>query len=82
MGLNGCDIYLSKAARDKFPYGVEAKNTETLNFWRAWEQASNNATKEGLNPILVTHRNGSHVLVTTTWQEFLAFIITANEAKS
>jgi len=82
MGLNGCDIYLSKAARDKFPYGVEAKNTERLNFWSAWDQASRNATDEGLCPILVVHKNGSHVLATIPWQEFLAFIMAANEAKS
>lgn len=82
MGLNGCDIYLSKAARDKFPYGVEAKNTERLNFWSAWDQASRNATDEGLCPILVVHKNGSHVLATIPWQEFLGFIIAANEAKS
>ena len=75
MGLNGCDIYLSKAARDKFPYGVEAKNTERLNFWKAWEQATKNATDEGLCPALVVHKNGSQVLVTIPWQEFLGFII-------
>ena len=82
MGLNGCDIYLSKAARDKFPYGVEAKNAERLNFWNAWDQAERNATNEGLSPILVVHKNGSHVLATIPWQEFLAFIMAANEAKS
>ena len=82
MGLNGCDIYLSQAARDKFPYGVEAKNTERLNFWNAWDQASRNATTEGLCPILVVHKNGSQVLATIPWQEFLGFIMAANEAKS
>ena len=80
MGLNGCDIYLSKAARDRFPYGVEAKNSEKLNFWNAWDQATRNANHESLIPVLVTHKNGSQVLATIRWEEFLGYVSRANEA--
>ena len=80
MGLNGCDIYLSKAARDRFPYGVEAKNSEKLNFWNAWDQATRNANHESLIPVLVTHKNGSQVLATIRWEEFLGYVSLANEA--
>lgn len=71
MGCPGCDIYLSTAARNKFPFGIEAKRQERLNFNKAWEQAVTNARKEGLAPLLVTKRSGRPPLVTMQWDMFL-----------
>ncbi len=75
-GVNGCDLYLSPAARRRFPFGVEAKNQEegSLNFWKAWSQASRNAEKERLYPMLVLHRNNAPKLVVFEWSLFLRLI--------
>lgn len=67
MGCAGCDIALSAAAREKWPFGGECKNAETINFWKAWGQARTNADKEGLNPILFVHKNDSEVLCVLPW---------------
>lgn len=57
MGQQGCDIKLSNAARKQFPYGVECKCTESINIWKAWEQATVNAKKEDLRPLLFVKKN-------------------------
>jgi len=57
MGQQGCDIKLSNAARLKFPFGVECKCTESVNIWKAWEQAQKNAKKESLEPLLFIKRS-------------------------
>ncbi|HQC34759.1 MAG TPA: hypothetical protein PLG95_08525, partial [Methanoculleus sp.] len=38
MGQPGCDIYLSPAARDRFPYGVECKHQEAIALPAWWRQ--------------------------------------------
>ncbi len=43
MGAGGEDIMLSAKARNMFPYSVECKNQETLNVWKAFEQAEHNS---------------------------------------
>ena len=57
MGKPGMDIQLSSAARDKFPFAVECKNSEHLNIWKALEQAQMNAESENLKPLVVFTRN-------------------------
>ncbi len=59
MGQSGLDLYLSAKARERFPYGVEAKNVERLNVWDALKQCEANSAKAGLTPLLVIHRNNS-----------------------
>ena len=71
MGQSGCDLYLSKAARDLFPFGVECKNTEHLDIWGAIEQCEMNARKEGLRPLLVFRRNRSDPIAAMPWDTFL-----------
>lgn len=70
MGENGPDIHLSEAARAKFPFAVECKNTERLNVWQALEQAQRNAS-DGQRPILVFSRNRAKTYVTLTIDDFL-----------
>lgn len=62
MGESGEDIKLSPAARNLFPYSVEAKNQEKLNIWSALEQAEENK-KENTTPILFFKRNRSKLYV-------------------
>jgi len=65
MSENGIDIKLSLAARRRFPFAVECKNQERLDFWRAIEQAELNAETEGLDPLLIVKksRKGIHVVL-------------------
>ncbi len=74
MGQAGCDIYLSKAARDVFPYGVECKNVERLDVWKSIEQCEANAAKEGLHPLLVFRRNRTEPRVILRWSDFLSLL--------
>ncbi len=56
MGQGGADLQLSTAAKDVFPFEVEAKNQERINVWNSFEQAENNAGDR--EPMLVIKRNG------------------------
>ena len=40
MGAAGEDVMLSPYARESFPYSIECKNTERVNIWKAYAQAS------------------------------------------
>jgi hypothetical protein len=70
MGQAGCDIYLAKAAREIFPFGVECKNVELLNIWDAALQCETNARNEGLRPLLVFRRNRTPPRVVLSWEDF------------
>lgn len=60
MGCGGEDIVLSRVGRLAFPYAVECKNQENLQFWEAMRQCVRNAS-EGLSPLLVFSKNRSPV---------------------
>lgn len=74
MGQSGCDLYLSKAARGAFPYGVECKNVEALNVWASMKQCETNASKEKLTPLLVIHRNNSKTYALVELDELLRLV--------
>lgn len=69
MGANGEDVQLSAAARERFPFAVECKNTERLNLWDAWAQATANART--YSPLLVVRKNHSDTLCVLNWGVFL-----------
>ena len=72
MGSGGEDLIMSKAARHKFPYSIECKNQESLNIWKAWEQANGN---KGLyEPLVVIKKNGVRPLVLLDAENFLDMI--------
>ena len=72
MGSGGEDLIMSKAARNKFPYSIECKNQESLNIWKAWEQANGN---KGLyEPLVVIKKNGVKPLVVLDAENFLDMI--------
>ena len=61
MGAGGEDIMLSPKARGVFPYSVECKNQESINVWKSYEQAKENAGE--YEPIVVLKRNNTKPLV-------------------
>jgi hypothetical protein len=61
MGASGEDLIMARAAREKFPYSIEAKNQESVNIWKAYEQAEENSGD--YEPIVVLKRNKSKPLV-------------------
>ena len=63
MGQSGTDIRTSERVRKLFPFSVECKNTETVNFWKSIEQAKANQ-QEGTDWILVCKRNREDPVVT------------------
>lgn len=69
MGTQGEDVWLSAAAREKFPYSIECKNVEKLNLWKAWAQAVSN--QKDLHPMLVVARNRQEPLVVLRLADFL-----------
>ena len=48
MGSQGEDIIMGRESREKFPYSIECKNQETVNVWKAYEQAIQRIVK-GMN---------------------------------
>ena len=61
MGAGGEDLIMARAARKKFPYSIECKNQESVNVWKAYEQAEENSGD--YEPIVVLKRNNANPLV-------------------
>ena len=61
MGAGGEDLIMARAAREKFPYSIECKNQESINIWKSYEQAKENAGD--YEPIVVLKRNNTKPLV-------------------
>jgi hypothetical protein len=76
MGSGGEDVILAKAARDVFPYSVEAKNTEKIQVWSAYDQAIANAKE--YEPIVVFKKNHRKPLVAIDAEAFFKLVRKAN----
>ena len=74
MGQSGCDLYLSPAARDRFPYGVECKHQEAIALPAWWRQCTANAEKEGLTPLLLVKQSRKEPLAVLRWSDLLALL--------
>ena len=61
MGAGGEDLIMARAARAKFPYSIECKNQQSVNVWKAYEQAEENSGD--YEPIVVLKRNNAKPLV-------------------
>jgi hypothetical protein len=70
MGQQGEDVQLSPAARKLFSYSIECKNTEKINVWEAFEQASTNSPT-GTTPLLIFKRNKSKIMACLEFDVFL-----------
>ena len=69
MGAGGEDLIMARAARKKFPYSIECKNQESVNIWKAYEQAGENSGD--YEPIVVLKRNKSKPLVLVDAEYFV-----------
>ena len=70
MGCGGEDVLLSPKARGKFPFSVEAKNTERLNLHRAYTQCVENS-KDLHEPLLIVKKNHSRPLAVVDAEWFI-----------
>jgi len=70
MGCSGEDVLLSPKARGKFPFSVEAKNTERLNLHRAYSQCVENS-KDLHEPLLIVKKNHSKPLAVVDAEWFI-----------
>ena len=76
-GATGEDIKLSPAARLVYPFGIEVKNQENINIWKAFEQAISHV--EGCEyefrvPVVFYKRNKSELMVTLRAEDFIKLI--------
>ena len=69
MGSQGEDLIMARAAREKFPYSIECKNQESLNIWKAYEQATENSGN--YEPIVFIKRNNQKPLVVVDAEYFV-----------
>ena len=69
MGASGEDLIMSKAARNLFPYSVEAKNQEKVNVWSAYKQATDNS--KGYIPVAVIKKNNHKPLAVLDLEAFI-----------
>jgi hypothetical protein len=72
MGAGGEDLIMARAARNLFPFSVECKCVEKLNFWEAYKQAEANAGK--YEPIVFAKRNHQTPLVLVDAQYFVNLV--------
>ena len=69
MGAGGEDVVMARAAREKFPFSVECKNTEKLNIWNAYDQAC--ANSNDYEPLVVIKKNKRKPLVVLDAESFI-----------
>ena len=74
MGQGGCDLYLSPAARERFPFGVECKAQEQIALPEWWEQCTRNAAAEGLAPLLILKQSRREPLAVLRWTDLLSLL--------
>lgn len=68
----GEDLWMSQAARARFPYSFEVKNTEKLGIFAAIEQCCGNAKKvDGVTPAVAFRRNGHPMWVAIPLEKFI-----------
>ena len=79
MGAGGEDLIMARAAREKFPFSIEAKNQEKLNVWAAYEQACANAGDN--TPLVVIKRNNHKPLVVIDAEKFVDIMENVNGKK-
>lgn len=72
-GARGIDIWPTPSVRTWFPFAVEAKNRARLNVFEAWDQATVNATKARLEPLVVVKR-GKDTLAVVDLDFFLSLL--------
>lgn len=72
-GVQGPDLHLSPEAKKVYPFAIECKNQESIQIWKALQQAESHA-KTGDYPILFFRRNRSKVYVSMDAEHFLKLV--------
>lgn len=72
-GVPGEDLWLSPAARAIYPFAMELKNVEKLNFWDAIKQAESHAKGTGYIPVVVFRRNNEKLRIIVDFEQFLTW---------
>jgi hypothetical protein len=73
-GVTGPDLLLSPAAAKIYNFATECKNVESLNIWKAYEQAEAHAVSvkhRTATPIVFFKRNRSKLLVCISAEDFV-----------
>ena len=69
MGAAGEDIMMARSARNSFPFSIECKNQQSVNIWKAYEQAEENSGD--YEPIVFLKRNNTKPLVLVDAEYFV-----------
>jgi len=69
MGAAGEDIMMARSARNLFPFSIECKNQQSLNIWKAYEQAEENSGD--YEPIVFLKRNNTKPMVLVDAEYFV-----------
>ena len=77
MGAGGEDIMRSAKARNMLPYSVECKNQESVNVWKAFEQAEYNSGV--YQPLLIIKKNHKEPLAVVEANHFIELIDNSKE---
>ena len=81
MGRPGEDIQLSNIAKKNFPYSIECKNQERMQYlWSAYGQAMSNA--KGLEPIVALKINQKKPLILVDAEYFINLHANINISKN
>lgn len=75
----GADMVFSPEARKVYDLGVECKNVESLNIWKAYEQAETNSG--GGQPVVFFKRNNSELLACVTAEYLVDLLAIAYDFK-
>jgi predicted RecB family endonuclease len=70
-GVPGEDLWLSSKARGYYPFAVEVKNVEKLNFWDAIRQAEAHAKGTEYLPVVVFRRNQEKLRIILDFETFI-----------
>ena len=69
MGAAGEDIMMARSARNIFPMSIECKNQQSVNIWKAYEQAEENSGDH--EPIVFLKRNNTKPMVLVDAEYFV-----------
>lgn len=72
-GVTGVDVQLSQKAFDLLPFAIECKNTETLNIWKALEQARSHVKGTEM-PLLFFKKNKNELQVCLSAKNFFLLL--------
>lgn len=74
-GVTGPDVGLSPHALGFYPFVIECKNQESIQIWKALEQAESHQDKEApKTPLLFFRRNHSKLYVALEAEAFLRLV--------